>query len=270
MLWVNQLRGERNCSIQPGLRNGVRAKRALVRKTSIHVQNGGMTALPEETLTVRAILFDMDGVLISSIGCDERSWLRWATLHGMAESFSIRSTHGRRTVDTLRALRPDLDLDTELRRMEDFDAEDSGDVTLYPGVRALLAPLSPTQWSIVTSASERIMRQRLGSFGVPLPEHVVTAESVTRGKPDPEPYRLGAAQLGLRAEECLVVEDAPSGIRAARSAGCRVLAVASSHSPQELGDADWIIASLHDLTLCPDNYGNVLCRFTPQPLPDLC
>ena len=219
--------------------------------------------MPEVTLTARAILFDMDGVLVSSIAADERSWLRWARLHGIEDTFSIHSTHGRRTVDTIRATRPDLDLATELRRMEDFDAEDTTGTLLYPGVRELVASLGPAQWSIVTSASERILRHRLGLFGVTLPPHIVTAESVTRGKPDPEPYRLGAAQLGLAPADCLVLEDAPSGIRSARAAGCRVLAVASSHQPHELHEADWILRSLLDLTLTPADVGAVTCRFSP-------
>ena len=218
--------------------------------------------MPEVIFHVRAILFDMDGVLVSSIAADERSWLRWARLHGMEDTFSIHSTHGRRTVDTIRAVRPDLDLATELRRMEDFDAEDTTGTLLYPGVRELLTSLPPTQWSIVTSASERILRHRLALFGVPLPPHVVTAESVTHGKPDPEPYRLGARQLGLPPGDCLVLEDAPSGIRAAKAAGCQVLAVASSHQPEELIEADWVIPSLLNLTLTPAPAGALLCRFT--------
>lgn len=219
--------------------------------------------MPEVTLHIRAILFDMDGVLVSSIAADERSWLRWARFHGMEDTFSIHSTHGRRTVDTICAVRPDLDLATELRRMEDFDAEDTTGTLLYPGVRELLAGLQPTQWAIVTSASERILRHRLALFGVALPQHLVTAESVTHGKPDPEPYRLGAAQLGLAPADCLVLEDAPSGIRAAKAAGCRILAVASSHQPHELEEADWIIPSLLALTLSSDNpHTQIVCRFT--------
>ena len=158
----------------------------------------------------------MDGVLVSPIGADERSWLRWASLHGMEDTFSIHSTHGRRTIETIRAVRPDLDVATELRRMEDFDAEDTNGTLFYLGVRELLAMLLPNHRSIVTSASERILRHRLELFGITLPRHFVTAESVTRGKPDPEPYSLGASQLGLGSSDCLVLEDAPSGIRPCR------------------------------------------------------
>lgn len=218
-------------------------------------------------IVVRAILFDMDGVLISSIAADERSWFRWAKLHGMEDIFSTHSTHGRRTVDTIRALRPDLDSAIELKRMEDFDVEDALGLALYPGVQDLLAELSPIQWSIVTSASERVMRHRLGILGVSLPRHIVTADHVNSGKPNPEPYHLGAAQLGLKPSDCLVIEDAPSGIRAGKSAGSPVLGVASSHKPQELHEADWIIKSLSDLELKTGEDGLITCRFVAWSCP---
>jgi sugar-phosphatase len=218
-----------------------------------------------QTIVARAILFDMDGVLISSTAADERSWYRWAELHGMQDTFSIHSVHGQRSVDTIRALRPDLDLATEVNRMEEFDAEDTADLLLYPGVQRLLAQLPPTQWSIVTSASERLMRRRLGILGVSLPPHIVTADQVRNGKPNPEPYQLAAAQLGVNTAECLVIEDSPTGIRAGKSAGCLVLAVASSHKAEELYEADWIMASLDDLTFAGPEEGLITCCFTALP-----
>lgn len=225
------------------------------------MHNRYMSILEGQSIVVRAVLFDMDGVLISSIAADERSWSKWAKLHGMQDTFSVPSTHGRRMADMIRTLRPDLDLAIELKRMEDFDAEDTLGLTLYPGAQDLLAQLSPTQWSIVTSASERVMRHRLGILGISLPLHIVTADHVSSGKPNPEPYQLAAAQLCLKPSECLVIEDAPSGIRAGKSAGSPVIAVASSHKPQELYEADWIIKSLNDLELTTGEDGFITCRF---------
>jgi mannitol-1-/sugar-/sorbitol-6-phosphatase len=222
-------------------------------------------AFQSVSTVVRAVLFDMDGVLISSTAADERSWLRWATLHGMQDTFSVESTHGRRTIDTIRALRPDLDSAVELNRMESFDACDTEGLALYPGVKELLAELSPIQWSIVTSASERVMLHRLGILGISLPLQFVTADRVALGKPSPEPYQLGAAQLGLEPSECLVIEDSPSGIRAGKSAGCQALAVASSHRTQDLHEADWIISSLNDLRLKSSANEIITCSFVLAP-----
>ena len=100
-------------------------------------------------VSVRGILFDMDGVLISSTGADERCWLEWAKHHKMEGTFSVESTHGRRAVDTLRALRPDLDPVLEQRRLEDYDAEDYSGLIILPGVEKLLASLEQ-----VTAASQ--------------------------------------------------------------------------------------------------------------------
>src|ERR1700733_13273535 len=148
------------------------------------------------TLYVRGALFDMDGVLVDSTASDERSCLRWAQLHGMEGSFSIHFTHGRRAVDTVRALRPDLDPYVELRRLEDFDAEDPSGSSALPGARALLAALRTCSWAIVTSAPGRLAKTRLQFAGISLPDILVSADDVCRGKPDPEPYELGAEKLG--------------------------------------------------------------------------
>jgi sugar-phosphatase len=209
----------------------------------------------------RGILFDMDGVLISSTGADERSWQRWARLREMEETFSIQATHGRRTVDTVRALRPDLNPLEELRILEDYDAEDRRGLLVLPGVLPLLAALPLETWAIVTSASDRLMISRLTFAGVPIPPVFVTAERVVHGKPHPEPYEAGARLLGFSPAECLVIEDAPAGIAAGKAAGCKVLAVASSHDKRELGAADWIVPSLTEVTVEVEANGLLLVSF---------
>jgi sugar-phosphatase len=197
-----------------------------------------------ESVRCRGVLFDMDGVLISSTAADERTWLRWARLRGMESSFSIQATHGRRSVDTLRALRPDLDAEQEALLLEELDAEEMRGVVQLPGVAALLTAIPEDRRAVVTSASTRLMQNRLGAAGLAVPRHAITADMVAQGKPHPEPYLRGAAMLGLAPAECLVIEDAPAGIAAGRAAGCRVLGVLSSHTPDDLSSADWLVASL--------------------------
>ncbi|CAN5482613.1 HAD family hydrolase [soil metagenome] len=196
------------------------------------------------TFQTQAILFDMDGVLISSTAADERSWLRWAVLHGMESTFSMQSTHGRRAVDTLAALRPDLDPAVEVAILEDFDAEDLNGILILPGVERLLASLPANRWTIVTSASHRLMVNRLGHAGLPSPRTIITADMVVHGKPHPEPYLAGARALDLDPKDCLVIEDAPAGVAAGKAAGCKVLAVLTSHTAEDLVGADWIIPNL--------------------------
>jgi sugar-phosphatase len=200
------------------------------------------------TITTRGILFDMDGVLISSTGADERCWLRWAKHHNMEGAFSVESTHGRRAVDTLRALRPDLDPVAEQRRLEDYDAEDYSGLIILPGVEKLLASLPADRWTIVTSATVRLLEGRLSHAGLPIPKMLVPAERVANGKPHPEPYLTGAKLLNLAPADCLVIEDSPAGVASGKAAGCKVLAVLSSHPREQLRGADWYVASLEQVT----------------------
>jgi len=88
------------------------------------------------------------------------------------------------------------------------------------------------------------MLGRLAAAGLPVPERLIAGDMVERGKPDPEPYRRGAELLGLTPAECIVVEDAPSGIGAGIAAGCRVLGVLGTHEAHELHQATWIAPSL--------------------------
>jgi sugar-phosphatase len=211
-------------------------------------------------ITVRGILFDMDGVLISSTGADERCWLQWAKHHNMEGAFSVESTHGRRAVDTLRALRPDLDPAIEQRRLEDYDAEDYGGLIILPGVEKLLASLPADRWTIVTSATVRLLQGRLKHAGLPIPKVLVPAEHVANGKPHPEPYVTGAKLLNLPPADCLVIEDSPAGVASGKAAGCKVLAVLSSHAKAELTAADWFVASLEQVTAAPQPDGTLRIR----------
>jgi mannitol-1-/sugar-/sorbitol-6-phosphatase len=207
-----------------------------------------MSQMASLTITVRGILFDMDGVLISSTGADERCWLLWAKHHNMEGAFSLQSTHGRRGIDTLRAVRPDLDSAIELRRLEDYDAADYSGLIVLPGVPQLLASLPPDRWTIVTSATVRLLQGRLGHANLPIPATIVSAEKVVNGKPHPEPYLTGAKLLGLAPADCLVIEDSPAGVASGKAAGCKVLAVLSSHAQAELKGADWFVASLEQVS----------------------
>jgi len=192
----------------------------------------------------QAILFDMDGILISSIGSVERSWSRWAHLRGVDPALTRKTAHGRRAVETIARLRPDLDCESELKVIEEIEAADNEGLTVLPGVRELLAALPPDRWTVVTSATERLARMRMAAGGIPVPERLVTARHVTRGKPHPEPFLAGAALLGVKPAECVVFEDSPSGVRAARAAGCTVVATTFSAPPASLDAANYLVRDL--------------------------
>jgi sugar-phosphatase len=198
-------------------------------------------------LRVRGVLFDMDGVLMSSLGSVERSWRSYAASRNLDPEVAVKMAHGRRAIDTVRALRPDVDAESELRVIEDLEVEDNEGLVVLPGVREMIAALPENSWAIVTSATERLARSRLAFAGITIPRHFVTADTVTQGKPHPEPYQRGAALLGAAVGECLVIEDAPAGVAAGRAAGCHVLAVLTTHSPETLMAADWRVATLAEV-----------------------
>jgi mannitol-1-/sugar-/sorbitol-6-phosphatase len=198
-------------------------------------------------ISVRGILFDMDGVLVSSIGSVERSWTKWAEIHGVDPALAIKTAHGRRAIETVRFLRPDLNDEEELRHLENMEVADNEGVEILEGVLPILQALPVNRWAVVTSATKRLALSRMRHSGIPLPKWVVTADQVSKGKPDPEPYLVGARLLGLKPEECLVIEDAASGTTAGHAAGCRVLATLFSHSIESLSAADWIVPSLKDV-----------------------
>jgi sugar-phosphatase len=192
----------------------------------------------------KGLLFDMDGILISSIGSVERSWTKWAELRGVDPEFAIKTAHGRRAIESAAMLRPDLDSEAELRLIEDIELADGEGIEVLPGVLDLLEALPRGSWSVVTSATERLARMRLAQAGIPVPERLVSADDVKQGKPDPAPYLAGAALLGLAPEECVVFEDAESGTLAGRAAGCTVIATTYSHDAASLSAAHYLLADV--------------------------
>ncbi len=210
----------------------------------------------------KGILFDMDGVLVSSIGSVVRCWREWAKIYGVPNAETYEVPHGMRAIEIIKSLRPDVDAKEALRVIEDIEMDDMADLTVLPGVKKLLESLPAERWAIVTSATRRLLLGRLQTAGLPIPERIISGDMVERGKPDPEPYRRGAELLGFRSEDCIVVEDAPSGVGAGAAAGGRVLGVLGTHSAEELDEADWVIASLDELNVVANADGLEL-RFTP-------
>jgi sugar-phosphatase len=212
----------------------------------------------------KGVLFDMDGILVSSLGSVERSWSRWAELRGVDPVLTCETAHGRRAIETVAIMRPDLDAEQELKIIEEIEVEDNDGLTVLPGVLDLLAALPADRWTVVTSATERLARVRMGVGGVPLPQKLVAADFVTRGKPHPEPFLTGAALLGFGPQECVVFEDSASGAKAGRAAGCTVVATTFSHPIESLDAAHYLVKDLTGMTVTvlPGEEGLQL-SFTP-------
>ncbi|UQA96454.1 HAD-IA family hydrolase [Streptomyces halobius] len=195
-------------------------------------------------ISAEALLFDNDGTLVSSIASVDRCWTRWAKEYGVtAEDFARIQLHGRPAVEIVADLLPPDRIPEALARIEQLEVEDvAGGVVALPGTHALLADLPAERWAVVTSATRRLAEARLGEAGV-RPKHLISADDISRGKPDPEPFLLAAARLGVDPARCVVFEDAPAGLAAGRAAGMTTVALTTTHRAGEL-HADVVVPDL--------------------------
>lgn len=184
-----------------------------------------------------AFLFDMDGTILTSIIAAERVWARWATKHGLDVDKFLPTLHGVRTIDTIKRQNlPNIDPEAEARWITDQELLDTDGINPIPDAARFLASLPPDRWAIVTSATRDLALRRIEVAGLPMPKVVVTSEDVTRGKPNPDPFLLGAEKLGFKASDCVVFEDAPAGIRAGEASGAAVVVITHTHThPLETG-----------------------------------
>jgi len=198
------------------------------------------------TFRCAAVLFDLDGVLVDSTRSVERQWRLWAEEHHIDPEKILEIAHGRRTVEVIQLLAPHLELETEVRRVEEREAHDTDGVAVMPGAAGLLKAIPEGLWAVVTSGTTHLATSRLRHANLPLPKVLVSADEVKEGKPHPEPYLMGARLLGRQAAECLVIEDAPAGIEAAHAAGMKAIGLTSTFSASEL-HADSVVEDLRHL-----------------------
>ena len=205
----------------------------------------------------RGLLLDMDGVLVDSTPAVARVWSRWAQMHGFDPGSVVKQAHGRPSLATIVELLPNAGSEIHRREnhwMEIGELEDFSDVIALPGAKELLSALPASQVAVVTSAIRALAEVRLRAAGLlPYVRNMVTVDDIRRGKPDAEPYQKGAAKLNLPPSECVVIEDAPSGVRSGKAAGARVLAVRTTTGDEELlaAGADWIANDCASLCIDP-------------------
>jgi sugar-phosphatase len=219
----------------------------------------------------------MDGVLVDSTPVVARVWSWWARRHGFDPEDIIPKVHGRPSITNIREFLPNADHEAENREVERREILDVDGVILLPGVREILASLPADRWIIVTSGTAPLARVRIRVTGLAAPSRIVTADDISRGKPDPEPYLKGAALLGFAPQDCLVIEDAPAGIRSGKAAGAHVVALQTTAANDVLiaAGADWIVKDCSSLFLektpldMTDQPGALVIDATlsgPQPL----
>jgi mannitol-1-/sugar-/sorbitol-6-phosphatase len=206
-----------------------------------------------QTLSIQtdALLFDMDGVLIDSTPAVARVWTRWALDHGFDPAEVVRRAQGRPSITTIRELLPNSDHQVENAKVESSEIEDLEGVVPLPGALDLLSRLPSERWAIVTSSTRALAEVRIRAACLPRPALFITSSDVTHGKPHPEPYMKAAESLGFTSANCIVVEDAPAGIKSGKEAGSRVIAFPTTVTVPELQKAgpDWIVENCRALAL---------------------
>ena len=201
-------------------------------------------------ISCQAILFDLDGVLIDSTPAVARVWRQWAIEHHFDPEAIVRIAHGRPSRTTIRELLPNSNIDAEDREVERREIEGIEGVFLLPGAERRLNSLPLERWTIATSCTRPLAEVRLRAAGLPIPKKMNASSDVNNGKPHPEPYHKAAAALGYSASECIVVEDAPAGVRAGKAAGARVIGFPTTMDRRDLesAGADWIVENCAAIT----------------------
>ena len=201
---------------------------------------------PGNLALVKAILFDVDGVLLNSAATHRRIWSEWSASVGLDFDTVWTASHGRRISETLAEVAPHLEALVEEARIREIMLAQGDAFPAQPHAQTLLAALPSRSWAVVTSAMGDNVRHRFRLAGLPIPEVLIDNRAVSQGKPHPEGYLAGAAALGCHPSDCLVVEDAPAGVAAGKGAGMTVLALGTTHPAEDLRGADLFELSLAD------------------------
>lgn len=179
--------------------------------------------------TFDAVLFDMDGTILTSRKAAERVWAAWAAKFGIDLETFLPTIHGVRAVDTIRKQAiPGVDPEREADWITQAEMVDVAGIEPIPGAAEFLSALPADRWAVVTSAPRELACRRIEAAGLPRPPVLVAADDVERGKPAPDCFLLGAQRLGVDPRRCLVFEDAAAGITAADAAGCALIVITAT------------------------------------------
>lgn len=194
--------------------------------------------------TFAAVIFDVDSTLVDSIPSLVKAWTTWAEEFG-ATAEDLQGWQGHTSRAIVEALAPDR-AEEAYARVEELEATEVADCTALPGAAEALAAIPADRQALATSGTKPVATARLGAAGLPIPAVFATADQVEHGKPAPDLFLLAAERLGVDPKDCLVCEDAPAGLAAAKAAGCATLAVLTTTAREKL-DADLVVDTLADV-----------------------
>ncbi|MGX1758635.1 HAD family hydrolase [Streptomyces lydicus] len=186
-----------------------------------------MTGESAQSGCSRYVLFDVDGTLMDAVSNQRQVWRAWAKRYGLDADEVYQAALRMRPMETFAAVSGNLDPHECLAALHELEDEDvrSGAYAAFDGASELLRSLPTESWALVTSNYEHRVRGRFLRTGLPVPRVIVDAATVEEGKPSPVPYLRAAARLAAEPEDCLVIEDAPSGVQSGLRAGMTVWGV---------------------------------------------
>ncbi|KKZ68200.1 glycerol 3-phosphatase 1 [[Emmonsia] crescens] len=223
---------------------------------------------PPARASFHGLLFDMDGTIIDSTSAVIKHYQIIGEQIGVDADAILEVAHGRRTIDVIRMFKPDRANWEYVKSLEaDLPKKYGSEAHEIPGAKDLLnqAMTRSVPWAIVTSGTTGLVTGWLKVLGLPVPKHLVVAEDVEQGKPDPAGYIKGRKSLGLETEDknVLVFEDSPAGIMAGKAAGCKVVGVVTSHNAEQikLAEPDWIVKDLSSVVIVGMEDDTVVLEF---------
>jgi len=202
------------------------------------------------TIPAAGVLFDCDGVLVDSDASVLSAWSRWSVAHGLDPEKVGPMVHGRRAFDTVALLIDEPDRAEAYDAINTMEVDSAATVTAIPGALDLVTSIPDGQWAVVTSGNRILAAARLAAAGIPQAGVAITADDVTDGKPHPEGYRAAAAGLGLDPALTVVLEDANSGVLAARAAGVGAVIGVGERALET--DADVVVTDLRGISWTGD------------------
>ncbi len=210
-----------------------------------------------QPLKYKAVIFDMDGVIVDNQDYHHEAWMQFCIKHGLTVEGDVSHLFGMTNTDILQNIFPD---DLSQQQSYEFAGEKEklyrglyeANIEAAPGVQALLESLSEKGYklAIATSAPPENVDFVLGNTNLHIYFDVLIDSSmISKGKPDPEIYLLAAEKLNVSAMDCIVVEDSVAGIRSGKAAGMKVVAISSTNPRENLGEADLIIDDFNEFEL---------------------
>jgi beta-phosphoglucomutase len=207
-------------------------------------------------MPVKAILFDLDGVIVDTLHYHFLAWHemfhKWG---GEVKELTVLIHEGRSSREILPILIEEADIDIPEDQRHDFIETKRAyyrsivDVQFYPEAKETLKKLHKEGYTLalVTACAKKNMNHALSENELKFFDVIITGDDIPRAKPNPDPYDIARKKLGLKKDECLVVENAPLGIESGKNAGIKVAAIATTLPKEYLKGADYYLTTLSDI-----------------------